>query len=51
MLSKKINTSLGTKLTLKYNDKIEADIPIEALSSKAPIYDRKWKKTKLPQKF
>ena len=30
--------------------KLEADIPIEALSSKAPIYDRKWKKTKKQNK-
>ena len=43
-------TTDTNKLTLKYNDKIEADIPIEALSSKAPIYDRKWKKTKKQNK-
>ncbi len=28
-----------------------AEIPINLLSEKAPIYDRKWKKTKLPQKL
>ena len=29
-------------LTLKFNNKITGEIPIEALASKAPIYDRKW---------
>mgnify|MGYP006261139447 FL=1 len=47
VIGKTTNTN---KLTLKYNDKVEADIPIEALSSKAPIYDRKWKKTKKQNK-
>ena len=37
------------KLTLKYKDKIEGEIPIEALASKAPIYDRKWTKKKVPK--
>ena len=30
----------------KYNNKIEGKIPIEALASKAPMYDRKWIKKK-----
>ncbi|MDB9784389.1 phosphoribosylformylglycinamidine synthase subunit PurL [Pelagibacteraceae bacterium] len=38
------------KLILRYKNQIVADIPIEALSSKAPVYDRKWEKTKLPER-
>jgi len=38
------------KLIIKFNKQIVADIPVELLSSKAPIYDRKWKKTPLPEK-
>ncbi len=38
------------KLTLKYNNETVGEIPIEALASKAPIYDRKWTKIKLPEK-
>ena len=37
------------KLTLKYKDNIVGEIPIEALASKAPIYDRKWTKKKVPK--
>ena len=37
------------KLTLKYNNKIEGEIPIDLLASKAPVYDRKWVKKKLPK--
>ena len=36
------------KLTLKYNNETVGEIPIESLASKAPIYDRKWTKIKLP---
>ena len=43
IIGKWINTN---NLTLKFNDKIIGEIPIEALSSKAPIYDRKQEKTK-----
>ena len=43
-------TTDTNKLTLKFNNKIEGEIPIEALASKAPIYDRKWIKKKLPDK-
>jgi len=35
-------TTDTNNLTLKYNKKIEGEIPIDALASKAPIYDRKW---------
>ena len=38
------------KLKLNHNDQKVADIPIDALASKAPLYDRKWNKTKLPEK-
>ena len=38
------------KLTLKYKNETVGEIPIEALASKAPIYDRKWTKIKLPEK-
>ena len=36
------------KLTLKFNNEIVGEIPIDALASQAPIYDRKWTKKKLP---
>ncbi len=35
-------TTDTNNLTLKYKKKIVGEIPIEALASKAPIYDRKW---------
>ena len=38
------------KLKLNHNNQKVADIPIDALASKAPLYDRKWNKTKLPEK-
>ena len=38
------------KLIVKYNNKIEGEIPLDALSSKAPIYDRKWKRKKISKK-
>ncbi len=47
IIGKTTNTN---KLILKYKNKIECEIPISALSSKAPIYDRKWVKKKLPSK-
>ena len=47
VIGKTTNTN---KLILKYNDKIEGEIPIDALASKAPVYDRKWIKKKLPNK-
>jgi phosphoribosylformylglycinamidine synthase len=39
-------TTDNNKLTLKFKNKIEGEIPIEALASKAPIYNRKWVKKK-----
>ena len=35
-------TTDTNKLTLKYNDEIQGEIPLDALASKAPVYDRKW---------
>ena len=42
-------TTDTNKLTLKFNNEIKGEISIEALASKAPIYDRKWVKKKLPK--
>ncbi len=38
------------KLILKFNKNIVGDIPIEALSIKAPVYDRKFIKKNIPKK-
>ena len=43
-------TTDSKDLSLKYNNKTVATIPIEALSSKAPLYDRKWTKKKFDKK-
>ena len=45
VIGKTVNTN---NLTLKFHNKIVGEIPIDALATKAPIYDRKWirKKTK-----
>jgi len=40
-------TTNSNNLTLKYNGVVEGEIPIEALASKAPIYDRKWVRKKI----
>jgi len=46
-----IGKTTNTKnLTLKYSNKLVGEIPIEALASNAPLYDRKWIKKKLPEK-
>ena len=42
-------TTDTSNLTLKFNGIVEGEIPIEALASKAPVYERKWIKKK-PQK-
>jgi phosphoribosylformylglycinamidine synthase len=44
VIGKTTNTN---NLTLKFNGKVEGEIPIEALASKAPVYDRKWIRKKL----
>jgi phosphoribosylformylglycinamidine synthase II len=43
-------TTATNNLELKYKNVSVGEIPIEALSSKAPLYERKWIKTKLPIK-
>ncbi len=42
-------TTNSKNLTLKFKKQKIAEIPIDALASNAPIYDRKWIKKKLPQ--
>ena len=48
VIGKTTNTK---KIELVFNKLKVADIPINLLAEKAPEYDRKWKKTKLPQKL
>ncbi len=43
-------TTSSKDLSLRFKKKIVATIPIDALSSKAPLYDREWKKKKLNKK-
>ena len=43
-------TTETKNLSLKYNKEIVATIPIEALSSQAPLYERKWNKKKINKK-
>ena len=45
-----IKTTDNKNLTLKFENETKGEIPIEALASKAPIYDREWVKKKLPEK-
>ncbi len=40
-------TTNSKNLTLKFKNEIIGEIPIDALASKAPIYNRKWNKKKL----
>jgi len=47
VIGKTTNTD---NLTLKFKNELVGEIPINALASKAPIYERKWTKTKLPEK-
>ena len=45
-----IGKTTDTKnLELNFNSNKVANIPIKALAEKAPIYDRKWRKIKLPK--
>jgi len=44
-------TTNSKKIEINFNKKKVADIPLDLLSENAPIYDRKWKKNKLPQKI
>tara|TARA_Y100000741_G_scaffold116369_1_gene87289 strand:- start:29 stop:1396 length:1368 start_codon:yes stop_codon:yes gene_type:complete len=47
-----IGKTTNTKnIELIFDSKKVAEIPIDLLAENAPVYDRKWKKTKLPQKI
>ena len=43
-------TTDTNNLTLKFENEIIGEIPIDALASKASLYDRKWTRKKLPKK-
>ena len=43
-------TTKSKKIELYFDDKKVADIPINTLVENSPMYDRKWKKVKLPKK-
>ncbi len=47
VIGKTTNTK---KIELFYDEKKIAEIPVDTLVENSPMYDRKWKKTKLPQK-
>ena len=44
-------TTNSKKIELIFNNSKVAEIPIDLLAENAPVYERKWKKTKLPQKI
>ncbi len=44
-------TTNSKKIELYFDENKVADIPIDILVENAPMYDRKWKKTKLPKKI
>ena len=44
-------TTNSKKIEIFFDEKKVVDIPINILAENAPMYDRKWKKTKLPQKI
>ncbi len=44
-------TTSSKKIELIFDNKKVAELPIDLLAENAPVYDRKWKKTKLPQKI
>ncbi len=43
-------TTKSKKIELYFNEEKVADIPVNALVENSPMYDRKWKKAKLPKK-
>ena len=43
-------TTSTNNLTLKFNKEVQGEIPIEALASKAPIYNREWTKKIIKKK-
>ena len=44
-------TTKSKKIELYFNEKKVADIPVNTLVENSPMYDRKWKKAKLPKKI
>ncbi len=44
-------TTNSKKIELFFDNSKVAEIPIDLLAENAPLYDRKWKKNKLPQKL
>ena len=46
VIGKTTNTK---KIELTFDNQKVAEIPIDLLAESAPVYDRKWKKTKIPQ--
>ena len=43
-------TTKSKKIELYFNEEKVADIPVKTLVENSPMYDRKWKKAKLPKK-
>jgi phosphoribosylformylglycinamidine synthase II len=44
-------TTKSKKIELYFNEKKVADIPVNILVENSPMYDRKWKKAKLPKRI
>ena len=44
-------TTNSKKIELVFDNNKVAEIPIDLLAENAPVYDRKWRSTKLPQKL
>jgi len=44
-------TTKNKKIELYFNEEKVADIPVNTLVENSPMYERKWKKTKLPKKI
>ena len=44
-------TTNSKNIVIDFNNEKVAEIPLDFLAENAPLYDRKWKKTKLPQKI
>jgi phosphoribosylformylglycinamidine synthase subunit PurL len=44
-------TTINKKIELYFNEEKVADIPVNTLVENSPMYERKWKKTKLPKKI
>ncbi len=44
-------TTNSKKIELYFDNSKVADVPIDLLAENAPMYERKWKKNKLPQKI